>query len=168
MKTWHGQINRVEKKKNPNSWTRFTAKLAESPRMWTGGDYSGISKFRGGSKMFVRLCSVTQACLTLWFYGLYLSRLLCPWDSPGRNTEGDCHFLLQGIFPPQGSNQHLLNLLTLAGRFLEPPWKPHQNLFRRMQKEETGYLINFRTPKVITINMLKCWQVTLRRTDVPE
>ena len=27
------------------------------------------------------------------------------------------HFLLQGIFPTQGSNLHLLGLLTLAGRF---------------------------------------------------
>ena len=28
-------------------------------------------------------------------------RLLCPWDSPGKNTEVDCHFLLQRIFPTQ-------------------------------------------------------------------
>ena len=26
-------------------------------------------------------------------------RLLCPWDSPGKNTGVGCHFLLQGIFP---------------------------------------------------------------------
>ena len=24
---------------------------------------------------------------------------LCPWDFPGKNTGGDCHVLLQGIFP---------------------------------------------------------------------
>ena len=30
------------------------------------------------------------------------SRLLCPWDSPGKSTGVDCHFLLQGIFPTQG------------------------------------------------------------------
>ena len=34
-----------------------------------------------------------------------------PWDSPGKNTAVDCHFLLQGIFPTQGSNLHLLCLL---------------------------------------------------------
>ena len=28
---------------------------------------------------------------------------LCPWDFPGKNTEVGCHFLLQGIFPTQGS-----------------------------------------------------------------
>ena len=30
--------------------------------------------------------------------------LLCPWNFPGQNTGVDCHFLLQGIFPPQGLN----------------------------------------------------------------
>ena len=37
-------------------------------------------------------------------------RLLCPWDSPGKNTGVGCHSLLQGIFPTQGSNQGLLHL----------------------------------------------------------
>ena len=36
-------------------------------------------------------------------------RLLCPWDSPGKNTGVDCHSLLQGIFPTQGLNPHLLH-----------------------------------------------------------
>ena len=38
-------------------------------------------------------CSVTQLCLTS--HGLQPSRLLCPWDFPGKNTELGCHFLLQ-------------------------------------------------------------------------
>ena len=33
------------------------------------------------------------------------------WDSPGTNTGVGCHFLLQGIFPTQGSNPSLLHLL---------------------------------------------------------
>ena len=37
-------------------------------------------------------------------HGLSLTRLLCPWDSPGKNTGVGCHALLQGIFPTQGSN----------------------------------------------------------------
>ena len=32
------------------------------------------------------------------------ARLLCPWDSPGKNTGVGCHSLLQGIFPAQGLN----------------------------------------------------------------
>ena len=39
------------------------------------------------------------------------TRILCPWDSPGKNTGVFCHFLLQGIFPTQGSNPSLLCLL---------------------------------------------------------
>ena len=36
-------------------------------------------------------------------------RLLCPWNSPGKNTRvGSCS-LLQGIFPTQGSNPGLLH-----------------------------------------------------------
>ena len=37
--------------------------------------------------------------------------LLCPQDSPGKNTGVVCHFLLQGIFPTQGLNLCLLHLL---------------------------------------------------------
>ena len=37
------------------------------------------------------------------------ARLLCPWDFPGKNTGVGCHFLLQGIFPTQGSNPGLLD-----------------------------------------------------------
>ena len=32
------------------------------------------------------------------------TRLLCPWDSPGKNTGVGCHSLLQEIFPTEGSN----------------------------------------------------------------
>ena len=30
-------------------------------------------------------------------HGLYPVRLLCPWDSPGKNTGVDCHSLNQGV-----------------------------------------------------------------------
>ena len=31
----------------------------------------------------------------LWTHGLLPTRLLCPWNSPGKNTRVGCHFLLQ-------------------------------------------------------------------------
>ena len=34
-------------------------------------------------------------------------QVLCPWNSPGKNTEVGCHSLLQGIFPTQGLNPGL-------------------------------------------------------------
>ena len=54
-------------------------------------------------------------------------RLLCPWDSPGKNTGVGCHFLLQGIFLTQGSNSHLLGLLhwQVDSLSLALPAKPH-------------------------------------------
>ena len=42
-------------------------------------------------------------------HGLQPTRLLHPWDSPGKNTGVGCHFLLQGIFPTQGLNPGLLH-----------------------------------------------------------
>ena len=42
-------------------------------------------------------------------HGLYPTRLLCPWDSPGKNTGVGCHALLQRIFPTQRSNLGLLH-----------------------------------------------------------
>ena len=39
--------------------------------------------------------SRVQLCETPWT----IARLLCPWDSPGKNTGVGCHALLQEIFP---------------------------------------------------------------------
>ena len=44
-------------------------------------------------------------------YGRQPTRLLCPWNSPGKNTGMGCHALLQGIFPTQGLNLCLSCLL---------------------------------------------------------
>ena len=46
---------------------------------------------------------------SLWPLGLQPSRLLCPWDSPGKKTGVGCYALLRGIFPTQGSNPGLLH-----------------------------------------------------------
>ena len=64
------------------------------------------------------------------------------WDSPSKNTGVGCQALLQGIFPMQGSNLHLLHLLCWqAGSLpLVPPGKPmagpyHQPLSRSGHKK---------------------------------
>ena len=57
-------------------------------------------------------CQVTSVMSdSLQHYGLRPTRLLCPWDSPGKNTRVGCCALFQGIFPTQGSNTNLLHLL---------------------------------------------------------
>ena len=46
------------------------------------------------------------------------ARILCPWDSPGRNTGVGCHTLLEGIFPTQGSNLRLLCVSCISRQVL--------------------------------------------------
>ena len=55
-------------------------------------------------------CLVGKSCPTLLRpRGLWPASLLCPWDTPGKNTGVGCHFLLQGIFWNQGLNPHPLH-----------------------------------------------------------
>ena len=57
------------------------------------------------------LCAQSLVSKSLRPHGLWPTRLLCPWDSPGKNTGVGCHFLVHGIFLTQGSNPRLLDLL---------------------------------------------------------
>ena len=47
---------------------------------------------------------VSDSLLPRGRHGLKPLRLLCPWDSPGKNSGVGCHFLLQGIFLTQELN----------------------------------------------------------------
>ena len=73
------------------------------------GDYQLTSK---------KFNSCAQLYPTLRPHGLWPARLLCLWDLTGQNAGVGCLFLLQGIFPTQGSNPRLLSLASpaLAGR----------------------------------------------------
>ena len=53
----------------------------------------------------VQLLSLTL--MTSWTVAH--TRLLCSWNSPGKNTGVGCHFPLQGIFPSQYLNLCLLH-----------------------------------------------------------
>ena len=70
---------------------------------------------------------IAQLYLTLQPHRMWPARLLCPWNSPGKNTEVGSHSLLQEIFPTQGSNSHLWCLLhwqadSLSPNYLGSPW----------------------------------------------
>jgi len=54
----------------------------------------------------VKSLSHTQLFATPWIVAC--TKLLHPRDFQGKNTGVGCHFLLQGIFPTQGSNPGLL------------------------------------------------------------
>ena len=55
------------------------------------------------------LSSSVMSC-SLQLPNLQPSRLLCPWNFPGKNTGVGGHFFLQGIFPTRGPNPWLLCL----------------------------------------------------------
>ena len=65
-------------------------------------------------------------------------------DSPGKNTGVGCHFLLQGIFPTQESNPHLLCFLHWQARSLPlaPPGKPHPVSIGNINVHTTFFLQN--------------------------
>ena len=55
--------------------------------------------------------------------GLWPTKLLRPWDSPGNNTGGGCYFLLQGDIPNPGIEPRSPALQADA-LTSEPPGKP--------------------------------------------
>ena len=78
---------------------------------------------------------------SLWPYGLSPARLLCPWDSSGKNTRVDCHFLIQGIFSTQGSNPGLLHCRQIL-YLLHHEGSPNQlysNIQNKKFLKKTGF-----------------------------
>ena len=79
----------------------------------------------------VPLCLLYYVCVlsssvtfdSLQPHGLQPTRLLCPWDSIGKNTGVGCHFLLPRNLPDPGIESVSP---ALAGRLFttEPPGKP--------------------------------------------
>ena len=62
------------------------------------------------------------------------TRLLCLWDFPGKDSGVGCHFLLQGIFPTQGSN---LGLLHCRQILYQLSYKGSLKLFQKIAEEGT-------------------------------
>ena len=60
---------------------------------------------------FACLLSRSVVSISLRACGRQPTRLLCPWNSPGKNPEVGCHTLLQGIFLTKGLNPCVLCLL---------------------------------------------------------
>ena len=69
---------------------------------------------RGDSGVCMCVLVCAQSLSYVRLFGLWPTRLLCPWNSPGKNTRVHCYFLLQKIFLTQGLNPHLTT---------ETPWK---------------------------------------------
>ena len=63
------------------------------------------------------------------------TRLLCPWDFPGKNTGVDCHSLLQRIFLTQESNRGLLHCRRTLNRLSYTEELVHINIPNRRATE---------------------------------
>ena len=79
------------------------------------------------------VCSVMSDSLRP--HGPQPTRLLCPWNFPGKNTGLGCHFFLQGIFLTLGSNLHLLCLLHWQAHSL--PLAPSGSLLAGNSKNQS-------------------------------
>ena len=97
---------------------------------------------------------------------LQTTRLLCPWNFPGKNTGAGCHFFLQGIFPTQGLNLSLLSPAS-ADRFFttRATWEAQYfitrgcNLISQSYSEECpGAWVKNKPCRLIILN--KMWEIT--------
>ena len=97
---------------------------------------------------------------SLWVHGFWPARLLCPWDSPGKNTRVGCHCLLQGIFPTQGSNPSPLCILHYRQVLYqwdtwEAPIPVRATFFDPRQKFLNNVTLSFSCLQLINDNFLK-------------
>ena len=112
-------------------------------------------------------CLVAKSYPTLLrHHGLQPTRLLCPWDFPGKSTEVGCPFLLRGSSQPRDQTC----ISCTAGRFFttEPPGKdrgwPYYALNSvagcLLLKEHIHCKINFFIPPLLTKH-LGDWELAL-------
>ena len=69
--------------------------------------YINFSAIQKCGKLEVYKCLVESESCSVMSYSLWPSGLYTPWNSPGQNTGVSSLFLLQGVFPTQGSNPGL-------------------------------------------------------------
>ena len=71
--------------------------------------------------LYVSRCACVQSHLScVWLFvtcWLLPARLLCLWNSPGKNTRLGCHALLQGIFLTQGLKLSFMSPALVGGFF---------------------------------------------------
>ena len=63
-------------------------------------------------------------------HGLQPTRLLCPWDSPGKSTGEGCHFLLHRSFPTQSRTYISCTGGWILSHWRSPVIKVRNTLFK--------------------------------------
>ena len=96
------------------------------------------------------------------------TRILCAWDSPGKNTGMGCHFLLQGIFPNQGWNSIPLSSLAFAGGSftISATFKQGKNLQDQLNEEEMCNLFEKKRKRKFRVRTVKMIQDLRNRIEI--
>ena len=87
-------------KKPPKNSYRISKNPREPKQSWKKNKFGSLT-FPDNKATCLTLCDP---------HILQPAKLLCPWNSPGKNTGVDCHSLLQRICPTQGLNPGSLYL----------------------------------------------------------
>ena len=134
--TWNNYIDNYQFSISFNVFSILFSIIATITAVIPYNEYVYYTQF---CVLVIACLRATQLYLTLWPYGRQPTRLLCPWDSPGKKTGVDYHAVLQGIFPTQGLNPHLLSHLhcQVGSLPLVPPVKPSGSGY------DTNYLYDF-------------------------
>ena len=105
------------------------------------------------------------------------ARFLCPWDFLGKTTGVICHSLLQGIFPAQGWNPHLLHCRRVPYHWptREAQWEADLELKARTASSlsassaRTSHLVIVRivskTLPWVSTGLLRSFQILMRFYD---
>ena len=122
-------MSRQNKTKQNKSSKKYIANITASEHLGLGQNTSGWSDYQD------HVCvSHSVVSDSLRPHGLLPARLLCPWDSSGKNTRVGYHFLLQKILPTQGSNPGLPHCRDSLAP--EPPGKPIRTMVIKIIKAE--------------------------------
>ena len=105
--------------------------------------------------LWLSCCCYLVAESTRTLCDLYPTKLLCPWNSPGKNSGIHHHSILQGIFLTQGLNSGLQHCgqilyhlshrreLNHINNEMKPPFNFHIYVFVHKIENEKGELILF-------------------------
>ena len=89
-------------------WCQKTPAAAQRWGWWAGSKPDGLSASQPAATWALYVLRRWVTADSVQHFGLQPARLLCPWDSPDRNTGVGCHVLLQRVFPTQEWNPCLL------------------------------------------------------------
>ena len=108
-------------------------------------------------QLFVCVCVLSHVWLftTTWTMP---TRLLCPWEFPGKNTGEGCHFLLPGVLPDPRDQIHISCISCIGRQILYHSLLHLGNLVVKQMNEKRS---NGRKKKKLKLTLM--WRRSNRR-----